>query len=320
MDPGHIVIAALTNGADKTSKRLFFSARERSHILRTGRRKSIRNYIENDRRVKLKDKIKGIRYINKLESYYNDPNIPGHVYIKNFLSDMKSLLNYSFTIHDCLKCQMKYGKDLIALKLDKYTYNTIQRMVSMLFQIILETFYEEKILRKNKLHSIRSKLKWKQIVLQRITKVYGPPDKVVFVTGNYKRKVGHKGSKPGLGLGFLRMLADSGYDVYVINESYTSVKCSKCQNINAECYNFQPKELPKHVKMKLLNNPSRTIPKRYKRGGKFVHGLIKCCKCGTRFQRDVNGSNNIWIKVMNLINGIIDNNKYLQKKNNVQFN
>ena len=342
-DPGHKVLALFTNGKLKSSQRFAVSSGQRAEYLKTKHYAKIRQQIQDKNIVDDVDNNNALEFLAKLEVELSkqDTHYRGSIlytafpslkatklndlskycqFLSDFISDMKLLLRYSPTISDLLKHQKQVTKDIHDLQINIFPsnslVNTLRREVSMFFQIALDSFYKHDKLRKLKLQSVRNNKAWEQHVLKELPKLHQDikPEDVVIVFGSYKRQAGHKGSKPTMGVKLMRLLRNAGYEVYEVNESYTSMKCSNCRKVEAECYNFKFSERKKWVKLEQMKNPSKEIPQKYSKSS-MVHGLLKCGLCSTIFQRDVNGSNNIYFKVECIINGSQEYEIYLCKYN-----
>lgn len=327
-DPGIGVLAQFTNGYLKTSKRVTITSGKTREILKTEQYNRIRCQIQNSMTVTPEDKASAIQFLNQLQNNLSAPNesqtlLPNleatksndiHKYgqfLSSFISEMKTLLSFSPTVHALLEHQKQITKDINLLQISTTTsshlYNTLKDKVSMFFQIALNSYYNSDILRKLKLQSLRNNEEWEQHTLQKLALAHGKkPEEIVIVFGDYERKAGHKGSKSSMGVKLLRLLRKAGYEVYIMNESYTSVKCSNCKNVNAECYNFESSQRKKWVDLKHMKNPPSGM----------VHSLLKCGLCSTIFQRDINGSNNIYYKARCIIDGLDNYKIYLKSKYN----
>ena len=118
-----------------------------------------------------------------------------------------------------------------------------------------------------------------------------------FVSGN--RKIGNnslmrsneqrqhmKYKEPTIGKGIRTLFRRNKYQVYLVDEHKTSCKCSKCEG--GVCEKFMVRENPK--------------PKRD--GLRLVHGLLRCKSgCGV-WNRDRNGSSNIYKIACQAINSL----------------
>ena len=82
--------------------------------------------------------------------------------------------------------------------------------------------------------------------------------------------------EPVKGLGFRSLFRKAGYKVYLVDESYTSTKCSAC-------------EVGVCAKFRRCDNP-----RPYREGRILRHGLVKCSNCARLWNRDVNAASNIW--------------------------
>ena len=102
-----------------------------------------------------------------------------------------------------------------------------------------------------------------------------------------------KYKEPVKGKGIRKIFRDNGYKLYLVDEFRTSCMCSICKE-TGRCEKFQ----------------IRKNPKPYKSGNILVHGLLTCKKCSGVWNRDVNGTTNIYRIAKNAINRI-ERPKYL---------
>jgi hypothetical protein len=97
-----------------------------------------------------------------------------------------------------------------------------------------------------------------------------------------------KYKEPTLGKGMRCLLRKNKYKVYLVDEFRTSCKCSKCDG--GVCEKFMVRENPR-PKPKNTDNPKKE--RKYDEI-RLVHGLLRCKSgCGS-WNRDRNGSSNIY--------------------------
>ena len=111
---------------------------------------------------------------------------------------------------------------------------------------------------------------------------------------NFEQKQHMKYKEPIKGKGMRTLFRQNNYKTYLVDEFRTSCMCSICKTEIGRCEKFQIRENPKP----------------YKSGNILVHGLIKCKTCLGVWNRDVNGSTNIYRIAKNAINGL-ERPKYL---------
>lgn len=164
-------------------------------------------------------------------------------------------------------------------------------------------FYEKYIFRKLKLNGYINRKKNEQKMMNNFKKIFGNSKDVVVAIGDFEQKQHMKYKEPTKGVGMRKIFRQNGYKVYLVDEFRTSCKCSKCGEGNCEKF------------------ITRKNPKPYKNGNSLVHGVLCCKNCDAVWNRDVNGSTNIYKVAFNAINGIErpihlcrDVNKTINKK------
>jgi hypothetical protein len=120
--------------------------------------------------------------------------------------------------------------------------------------------------------------------VQRLKDVAGPPDQCIVALGHWSFS-GFTGKSPQRLV--YNALAAAGFKVYFVNEALTSRRCSGCQSQDADCHNFR------------LCQAHAAAPRLSLRWG-----LSQCQRCGTRFNRDKNGSDNIYISALHSLFGV----------------
>jgi len=164
----------------------------------------------------------------------------------------------------------------------------------------LYKFYEKYIFRKLKLNGHMNRKKNEQKLINNFKKIFGKPEETIVIFGDFEQKQHMKYKEPIKGKGMRTLFRQNNYKTYLVDEFRTSCMCSICKTEIGRCEKFQIRENPKP----------------YKSGNILVHGLIKCKTCLGVWNRDVNGSTNIYRIAKNAINGL-ERPKYLcrEKKN-----
>jgi hypothetical protein len=176
------------------------------------------------------------------------------------------------------KSVIEYETDLShfnrkTLHLDKFkTYiNEKNKVNNMLFG-----FYAKQLFRKLKFGRHINIKRNEQKMLRDFRKMYGNPEEVVICIGDWEQRKQMKYKEPTLGKGMRCLLRKNKYKVYLVDEFRTSCKCSKCDG--GVCEKFMVRENPRPKKDDM----------------RLVHGLLRCKSgCGS-WNRDRNGSSNIY--------------------------
>jgi len=154
---------------------------------------------------------------------------------------------------------------------------------------VLFGFYAKHLFRKLKFGKHINIQRNEQQMIRNFGKMYGSPEEVVICIGDWEQKKQMKYKEPTLGIGLRRLLRNNKYNVYLVDEFRTSCKCSRCEGGVCEKYMIRknPKPKPKENK----DNPKKEIKYDEMR---LVHGLLRCKNgCGA-WNRDRNGSSNIY--------------------------
>ena len=107
-------------------------------------------------------------------------------------------------------------------------------------------------------------------------KMYGNPAEVVICIGDWEQRKQMKYKEPTLGIGMGSLLPKNNYKVYLVDEFRSSCKCSKCDGRVWEKFMVRRNPRPNKDDMQL------------------VHGLLRYKSgCGS-WNRDSNGSSNIY--------------------------
>jgi len=172
------------------------------------------------------------------------------------------------------------------LQIDKFkTYiNEKNRINNLLFG-----FYTKHLFRKLKFGRHINIKRNEQKMISNFRKMYGTPDEVVICIGDWEQRQKMKYKEPTLGIGMRRLLRKNKYNVYLVDEFRTSCKCSNCDGGVCEKYMVRKNPRPKPKKNK--DNPKKE--RKYDEL-RLVHGLLRCKSgCGS-WNRDRNGSSNIY--------------------------
>lgn len=163
---------------------------------------------------------------------------------------------------------------------------------------MLFSFYEKYIFRKLRLQSYRNTKRSEQKMLNNFKRIFGNEKDVVVCFGDYEQKKQMKYKEATKGKGMRTLFRKAGFQTYLVDEFRTSCMCSKC-------------EIGICKKTMVRENP-----KPYRTGNIIVHGLI-CCKNGCGYwNRDVNGSTNIYKIAYNAINNK-ERPNYLSRSKNL---
>ena len=148
----------------------------------------------------------------------------------------------------------------------------------------LFNFYEKYIFRKLKLNSYTNTKKSEQKMISNFKNIFGNEKELIVCFGDFEQKKQMKYKEPTIGKGIRNIFKKNGFETYLVDEFRTSCRCSKC---GGEC-----------IKTVIGKNP-----KPYRTGNILINGLLRCKnECGY-WNRDVNGSTNIYKIVYNIING-----------------
>jgi hypothetical protein len=148
---------------------------------------------------------------------------------------------------------------------------------------ILFGFYRKQLFRKLKFNSYINTKKNEQKMISEFKKTFGNPDEVVICIGDWEQRKQMKYKEPTLGKGMRTLFRKNNYKVYLVDEFRTSCKCSNCNG--GICEKFMVRKNPDKRKDDL----------------RLIHGLLRCKSgCGL-WNRDRNGSSNIYKIAYNAI-------------------
>ena len=141
---------------------------------------------------------------------------------------------------------------------------------------ILFDFYAKHLFRKLKFGRHINIKRNEQKMISDFRKMYGNPDEVIICIGDWEQRQQMKYKEPTLGIGMRSLFRKNNYKVYLVDEFRSSCKCSKCDG--GVCEKFMVRKNPKPNKDDM----------------RLVHGLLRCKSgCGS-WNRDRNGSSNIY--------------------------
>jgi hypothetical protein len=153
---------------------------------------------------------------------------------------------------------------------------------------ILFRFYRKELFRKLKFGKYINIKRNEQKMISNFKKIYGNPENVVICIGDWEQRKQMKYKEPTLGKGIRTLFRKNNYNVFLVDEFRSSCKCSKCDG--GICEKFMVREHPNKKK----NNDELRL----------IHGLLRCKSgCGS-WNRDRNGSSNIYKIAKNAINNI----------------
>jgi hypothetical protein len=159
------------------------------------------------------------------------------------------------------------------LCIDKFkSYITEKNRINhMLFD-----FYEKDLFRKLKFGRHINIKRNEQKMISNFKKMYGNPEDVVICIGDWEQRKQMKYKEPTLGKGMRSLLRKNNYKVYLVDEFRSSCKCSKCDG--GVCEKFMVRKNPRPNKDDM----------------RLVHGLLHCKNGCGEWNRDRNGSSNIY--------------------------
>jgi hypothetical protein len=166
---------------------------------------------------------------------------------------------------------------------------------------ILFRFYRKELFRKLKFGKYINIKRSEQKMISDFKKTYGNPENVVICIGDWEQRKQMKYKEPTLGKGIRTLFRKNNYNVFLVDEFRSSCKCSKCDG--GICEKFMVREHPNK--------------KKNKDELRLIHGLLHCKNgCGS-WNRDRNGSSNIYKIAKNAINNI-DRPSYLCRETSNQ--
>ena len=153
---------------------------------------------------------------------------------------------------------------------------------------ILFQYYRKELFRKLKFGKYINIKRNEQQMISNFKKAYGNADNVVICIGDWEQRKQMKYKEPTLGKGIRTLFRKNNFNVFLVDEFRSSCKCSKCDG--GVCEKFM-----------VRTHPNK---KKSKDELRLIHGLLRCKSgCGS-WNRDRNGSSNIYKIAKNAINNI----------------
>jgi hypothetical protein len=153
---------------------------------------------------------------------------------------------------------------------------------------ILFQYYRKELFRKLKFGKYINIKRNEQQMISNFKKAYGNADNVVICIGDWEQRKQMKYKEPTLGKGIRTLFRKNNFNVFLVDEFRSSCKCSKCDG--GVCEKFM-----------VRTHPNK---KKNKDELRLIHGLLRCKSgCGS-WNRDRNGSSNIYKIAKNAINNI----------------
>ena len=142
----------------------------------------------------------------------------------------------------------------------------------------LEQFYFNVVFRKLRWYTFINTKRTEQKMINKFKAKFGPPEETIVCIGDWSSSPQMRFHEPTKGKGWRNVFRKAGYQVYLVNERYTSKRCYKCKDPEANCTRFRRVPNPRPWKNNIV----------------LRNGLIRCSKCKTLWNRDVNGALNIY--------------------------
>jgi hypothetical protein len=166
---------------------------------------------------------------------------------------------------------------------------------------ILFGFYRKELFRKLKLGRYINTKRNEQKMINQFKKTFGNPEETIICIGDWEQRKQMKYKEPTLGKGMRTLFRKNNYNVYLVDEFRSSCKCSNCEG--GICEKFRVRKHPNKKKDEL----------------RLVHGLLRCKSgCGL-WNRDRNGSSNIYKIAEKAINKL-ERPSYLCRESNQALN
>ena len=161
-------------------------------------------------------------------------------------------------------------------------------------------FYAQETFRKMRWHAYINMSRSESVMINRFKEKFGPPQDVVIAIGDWEQKHQARFKQPTKGVGMRKLFKKHGYaDLFLVNEFRTSKKCYACGDGDGDCEKFLYAPRPKPCGDRHTCGCTSTNTKRARLCAKkhepaLVHGLVRCTTCTRIWNRDVNGSLNIF--------------------------
>ena len=143
---------------------------------------------------------------------------------------------------------------------------------------ILFGFYRKELFRKLKFGRHINTKRNEQKMINQFKKPFGNPDEVVICIGDWEQRKQMKYKEPTLGKGIRTLFRKNNFNVFLVDEFRSSCKCSKCDG--GVCEKFM-----------VRTHPNK---KKNKDELRLIHGLLRCKSGCGEWNRDRNGSSNIY--------------------------
>ena len=213
---------------------------------------------------------------------------------KNIILAMKTNKIQDKTIIDYETELSHYNKKTLDITKFKEYLQAKNRINHILFG-----FYRKDLFRKLKFGKYINIKRNEQKMINNFKKTFGKPEEVVICIGDWEQKKQMKFKEPTIGKGMRTLFRKNNYKVFLVDEFRTSCKCSNCDG--GVCEKFRVVKNPKPIPKKNKENPKKETKYDEMR---LIHGLLRCKNgCGL-WNRDRNGSSNIYKIAKNAINNI----------------
>jgi hypothetical protein len=283
----------------------------------------LRNDLVGKKLPMMKKGVNNELYIDELNDYSHlqtkkivgiDPGKDDLIYCVDNASKNANVFRYSQNQRRKETKMKKYNNIILAMKTNKIEGKTIIEYETELshfnrksLQItkykeylqeknrinhILFRFYHKELFRKLKFGKYINIKRNEQKMIRNFKNTFGNPEEVVICIGDWEQKKQMKFKEPTLGKGIRTLFSKNNYKVYLVDEFRTSCKCSNCNG--GVCEKFRTRKNPKPNKNKEVKYDEIRL----------IHGLLRCQSgCGS-WNRDRNGSSNIYKIAKNAINNI----------------
>ena len=165
----------------------------------------------------------------------------------------------------------KFNRKTLDVTKFKQYINEKNRINHLLFG-----FYRKELFRKLKFGRYINAKRNEQKMVSNFKKTFGNPEEVVICIGDWEQKKQMKFKEPTLGIGIRTLFRKNKYQVFLVDEFRSSCKCSRCNG--GVCEKFRLRENPRPNKDDM----------------RLVHGLLRCKNGCGEWNRDRNGSSNIY--------------------------
>jgi hypothetical protein len=162
---------------------------------------------------------------------------------------------------------------------------------------ILFGFYRKELFRKLKLGRYINTKRNEQKMINQFKKTFGNPEETIICIGDWEQRKQMKYKEPTFGKGMRILFRKKNYKVYLVDEFRSSCKCSNCKK--KVCEKFRVRQHPNKKKDELH----------------LVHGLLRYKSGYGLWNRDRNGSSNIYKIELKAINKL-ERPSYLCRESN----